>query len=343
MTKYPTVNYIGNKQKVIEWIYECIPLKNGKMLDLFSGGNSVSYYFKTKNFTVHSNDMLYSNYVLSKAIIENNSVLLTESEIDRSISDVKEDEIDKKKKELSFLANNIYFEYEVEELAKLVLSSENLKGSSKYLFLSLLRRAMIRKIPYSRMNIKWEEIQKFRDEEYSYKMYKRRRAYHNQTFLFHIKDNLNQYNNSIFDNKKVNKSYQCDALEYLLTCEDTYDLIYMDPPYPGTMNNYNSFYGYFDDMFAKELDKNIDLTNRFTFMEKFKKILVEAVNKTRFIAISLNNRVSIKIHDLVNFLESYGKVNVHELPHVYKVTGKENKKETVELLIVLEVKKVDQI
>ncbi len=44
-----------------------------------------------------------------------------------------------------------------------------LEGYVKYLFQSLLRRAMIRKLPYSRMNITWENIVKLRDEEYSYK------------------------------------------------------------------------------------------------------------------------------------------------------------------------------
>ena len=48
-----------------------------------------------------------------------------------------------------------------------------LNDEKKYLFLALIRRAMIRKIPYSRMNVPWDQIVKLRDEEYSYKKYKR--------------------------------------------------------------------------------------------------------------------------------------------------------------------------
>lgn len=55
------------------------------------------------------------------------------------------------------------------ELSKLVAISENLKGYDRYIMLSLIRRAMIRKLPYSRMNVPWQQIQKLRDEEYSYK------------------------------------------------------------------------------------------------------------------------------------------------------------------------------
>ena len=119
MKNYPTVNYIGNKQKVVEWICESVPIKKGKVLDLFAGGNSVSYYFKTKNYTVHSNDMLYSNYVLSKSIIENKNILLTENDIDNAINNISKEDIELKNKELSFLVNNIYFDYEVKELSQL--------------------------------------------------------------------------------------------------------------------------------------------------------------------------------------------------------------------------------
>ena len=71
MNKYPKVNYIGNKEKLVEWIIEKLPVKKGKVLDLFCGGCSVSYALKKHGFSVISNDILFSNYVIAKAIIEN--------------------------------------------------------------------------------------------------------------------------------------------------------------------------------------------------------------------------------------------------------------------------------
>lgn len=50
MKQYPKVNYIGNKEKIAEWIIENIPIKKGKILDLFSGGCSLSYAFKKGEF-----------------------------------------------------------------------------------------------------------------------------------------------------------------------------------------------------------------------------------------------------------------------------------------------------
>ncbi|MFV0504422.1 MAG: DNA adenine methylase, partial [Lachnospirales bacterium] len=41
MPKYPKVNYIGNKEKIANWIIDEMPIKKGKVLDVFSGGCSV--------------------------------------------------------------------------------------------------------------------------------------------------------------------------------------------------------------------------------------------------------------------------------------------------------------
>ena len=75
MNNYPKVNYIGNKEKLAEWIIQKFPIEKGTVLDLFCGGCSVSYALKEQGFNVISNDALFSNYVIAKAIIENNNEL----------------------------------------------------------------------------------------------------------------------------------------------------------------------------------------------------------------------------------------------------------------------------
>ena len=86
MSKYPKINYIGNKAKLVDWIIENLPLKRGKVLDIFSGGSSVSYALKENNYEVISNDVLYSNYVISKAIIENSFLKLNNEIIEKDIA-----------------------------------------------------------------------------------------------------------------------------------------------------------------------------------------------------------------------------------------------------------------
>lgn len=334
MNKYPKINYIGNKAKLVDWIIENLPLKKGVVLDIFSGGSSVSYALKNNNYQVLSNDVLYSNYVISKAIIENN-----ETKLDDSVFDIKitEKEVEKKYKQINFLSNRLYFDEEVKELAKLICISEKLEGYEKKLFLALLRRAMIRKLPYSRMNVPWNQIVKLRDEEYSYMKYKRKRAYHNYTFEVHMRDNLKNYNDSVFDNGKNNISYNYDSFEMLKNLKDQVDIIYMDPPYPKTMNKYGEFYGLFDTIFEKE-KQYIDFSANDKFLENMEKLIKDCIGKTKYIVISQSNKTSPSVEEMKEMLSKYGQVTLKAKDHQYKVTGKDNKNTTVEVLIIVKLK-----
>lgn len=337
---YPTVNYIGNKEKVTEWIIDSLPISKGTVLDLFCGGCSVSYVLKEKGFKVISNDVLYSNYVLAKAIIENSIDILKIDDYENIRINNKEIE---KKYELirDTFENKIYFDYEVKELAYLSLVAKKLKDYKNYMFLALLRRAMIRKIPYSRMNVKWEEIQKFRDEVYSYAKYGRYRHYHNIPFSDHIEKNMDEYNKSVFDNGQQCYAYNLDGLDCVKKITQKVDLIYMDPPYPSTMNNYKDFYGAYDELVNKKTVIKTDLTDKLTFLDNFKKIVKACIGKTDYIAISLNNKCYPGVEKIIECIKPYIlSFEVKTKEHVYKVTNKENKHTNYEILLICKMKEV---
>lgn len=336
MNNYPTVNYIGNKEKMVDWIIDCLPITNGTVLDLFCGGCSVSYELKNRGFHVLSNDALYSNFVLAKAIVENSKEKLSLNDF----VDVKIDEslIDETYSKISKLSNSVYFDFEVRELAYLANVSKKISGYKKYMFLALLRRAMIRKIPYSRMNVKWEEIQKFRDEEYSYKKYGRYRHYHNIPFVEHIKANLDEYNAAVISGNDCSATH-LDALDCIKKLKEKVDVIYMDPPYPSTMNNYSSFYGGYDLLFGEEDRIKVDLTDKKTFLTNFTNLIKSCIGKTEYVAISLNNKcypsVDVLLDSLMPFIESH---EIKTKEHVYKVTGKENKHTNYEILLICKMR-----
>lgn len=328
---FPKVNYIGNKTKIVEWIESNIPISDGTVLDLFAGGSSVSYYLKKNGYKVITNDALYASFVINKALIENKDTKLDYDEI----KNIKNNKIDvKTRKKLDWLEENLFYSDEVDELSKFVHYSNKLPNYEKYLLKALIRRAMIRKLPYSRMNVNWENIVKLRDEEYSYEKYGRRRAYHNQSFEFHILDNLEEYNNSIFDNGKNNQSLQLDfidALEHI----DYVDIIYLDPPYPGTMNKYENFYGSFDKIFDKKIELT-DLTKRDKFLDNIKLILNVAQKKSRFVLMSLNTKTTPTYQEIMKVMAEYGNVKIENIKHNYQLTGKEEKNTNLELLLILE-------
>lgn len=329
--KMPPINYIGNKEKISSWIVDMFPIEKGRILDVFSGGSSVSFEAKKRKFEVITNDALYASFVVSKAIIENKSVKLEEAHILKAL----EKPLDlKRRNELSFLENNLYYDYEVDELCKLISYSErNLEKYEKYIFQSLIRRSMIRKLPYSRMNIDWDNIKKLRDEDYSYQKYGRRRAYHNISFSEHMLGNLNKYNEAIFDNLENNKAYHSDVFTILKEIDEV-DLIYLDPPYPGTMNRYDNFYGKFDEIFNKQIEYT-DITKGKFFLNFIEDFLEKAKDKTKYIILSLNTNSIPNISELYPMFSKYGSVIIEEKKHNYQVSGKKTKNTNKEILLIL--------
>lgn len=331
MAKYPKVNYIGNKEKLVNWIIDEMPVKSGTVLDIFAGGCSVSYALKSSGYSVISNDILFADYVIAKALIENSSKTLSLSVFDKKVDATRVTELIEK---FSFLAECLYYPEEVQELSKLVAISEKLKGSEKYMMLALIRRAMIRKLPYSRMNVPWDQIQKLRDEDYSYRKYKRKRAYHNQTFESHMRENIEEYNEAVFAGKEC-RVFNCDAFDVVKKI-DHVDVVYMDPPYPSTMNNYDAFYGLFDEMFNKKRD-HVDYTQKISFLNNMDKLVQKLAGKTNYIVLSQNTCVQPGPDEIENMLKKYGKVTIKEKKHNYQVTSKENKNASKELLFILEM------
>lgn len=329
MVKYPKVNYIGNKEKLVDWIIDEMPVKRGVILDIFSGGCSVSYGLKANGYHVIANDILFADYVIAKALVENQNEMLSVDVFDEKAEGSRIRELTDK---FQFMQERLYYPDEIEELARLVAISEKLKGNGKYLFLALLRRAMIRKLPYSRMNVPWNQIQRLRDEEYSYARYGRKRAYHNQTFKSHMLENIAAYNQAVFSGNEC-RVYNCDAVQ-LAERIDGVDVVYMDPPYPSTMNNYDSFYGAYDEMFDKKKE-HMDFTQRSYFLDNMNQLIGKLAGKTEYIVISQNTKVQPGPEEIRNMLERYGSVTVKEKQHNYQVTGKENKKVSRELLFIL--------
>ena len=329
--KYPKVNYIGNKEKLANWICDYFPKNTNSIFDAFSGGSSIGYESKKRGYQTISNDILKINYFLSKSLIENNKETLNDEDLNIIFTG---------KPIKGFMYKN-YSEvfFFPEECMELDLYRKNInKLSSEYkksIAFTLIRRAMVRKMPYSRFNLNWEKIKQLRDEEYSYAKYKRKRAYHNESIQSHFIKNLADYNNAIFNNDKNNKVYNDDVFNLLN--EVNADIIYLDPPYTGTMNNYFGFYGLIDEyIHSKKLKpfKNnfIDKKSSLALFDK----LFSNLSNFKYWFLSYNNNSYPSKDELINIISQYSKdIQVIEKPHNYKVTGKDKKTKNTEYLFII--------
>ena len=332
--KFPKINFIGNKEKIAKWITDYFPEDAESVFDAFSGGGSVSYFSKAKGLKVISNDILKINYFISKALVENSEVKLDFEDIDLIFSGTPKE---------GFMFNNyseiFFFPKECKELD---LYRENIdKLSSEYkkaLALILMRRAMIRKMPYSRFNINWEKIVELRNEKLSYEKYKRKRAYHNQSFKTHFLENINDYNRAVFDNEKNNLSLNEDVFDAIEKFQA--DIIYLDPPYTGTMNNYFGFYGMLDEYIeGKKIEPfGNNFIDKKTSIDLFDKLFSKLGN-FKYWYLSYNNSSYHTKEILIELLRKYSdNIKIIERPHIYKITGKENKKSNIEYLFIVENK-----
>lgn len=329
--QYPKVNYIGNKEKLANWICDYFPSDAKSVFDAFCGGSSIGFEAKKRALQVLSNDVLKINYFLAKSLIENKNETLNEEDIELIFS---------AKPRKGFMHKNyaevFFFSEECMELDQYKNNIEKLSSEyKKTIAYTLIRRAMIRKMPYSRFNLSWDKIKQLRDEEYSYEKYKRKRAYHNDSFKNHFLQNLDAYNQAIFDNGKDNLAYNEDV--FTLLEKVSADVIYLDPPYTGTMNNYHGFYSLVDEYIASKKLKPFDnnFTQKKSALELFDKLFSKLSN-FKYWFLSYNNNSYPSKEDLIEIISRYStNIQVIEKPHTYKITGKENKNTNTEYLFII--------
>src|SRR3990167_2147742 len=79
--KLPKTQYLGSKERLVNWIYENAPKDIETVLYAFSGTSVVGYIFKSKGMRVIGNDFLKFNFHIGKAVIENKNQVLNENDL----------------------------------------------------------------------------------------------------------------------------------------------------------------------------------------------------------------------------------------------------------------------
>src|SRR3989304_9989903 len=80
---FPSTRFQGSKLKIVDWIWEAIKdLNFNSALDAFGGTGSIGYMLKEKSKNVTYNDILKFNWYIGLALIENDKVKLTDSDVD---------------------------------------------------------------------------------------------------------------------------------------------------------------------------------------------------------------------------------------------------------------------
>lgn len=222
VSKYPPTRFMGSKRKLIDEIWTQVRRFDvDSAIDLFAGSGIVGYMLKAHGLRVTSNDYMHMSYTFVKAMIENNSVKLSEDEAHELM--VKKREPD------HFVAKTyagLYFTDEENDFIDIVRDNiaQMMNPAKQAIAMCALIRACMKKRP--RGLFTYTGLGKYDDGRKDLKLSFR------QQFL----DNVTLVNDAVFNNGKKNRAVCGDVM----ALRARGDLVYIDPPYysPYSDNEY---------------------------------------------------------------------------------------------------------
>ena len=277
--KYRT-NYIGSKQKLVDWIWSHTPEGVGSVLDAFSGSSVVGYLYKTKGLAVHANDRLRYCHHIGRAIIENNGTTLNDEEIEalmkenRSAGTFVRDKF-----------KGVFFAKGVHAVIDQIRANiDGLKGYKKDIALFALGKTCLEGGGFGHFTVTTQESM--------------RRGTPDE-FKERFQANLRKTNGLVFDNGKPCKATNLEVQEALAGAKA--DLAYFDPPYATAFSttNYEKTYHFIEGLMTYWEGKKIDLAS------KVRQYLTEHTSVTRGNAKTFFENFLSKADHIANWIISY--------------------------------------
>lgn len=315
------MRYIGNKTKLVEWIYDVIKQHCNKDLnkcvfaDVFAGTGSVSLFMKDKVKSLIVNDLEYYSYVINKFYIENNIKLCPK---------IKYNDYE----------GGVYYNYSPKELnfGRMFFTEKNAKaidGFRKSIEEDFKQGVITDNEYYCLLTSLIEAVDKVSNTTSVYGAYLK-------TFQ---KNALNNIHFTIPETKIVEKQinlvYNCDANDLIKSIKG--DILYLDPPY--NHRQYSSNYHVLNNIltnsnFESNKKSGVNNNNKSKYsMKKEAIISLEDLVKNanfKYIFISYNDDGIISLEDFKKVLEKYGKYHIEKKEYKrYKSNNNTEQKKTV--------------
>ncbi|WP_427874056.1 Dam family site-specific DNA-(adenine-N6)-methyltransferase [Flavobacterium sp. MMS24-S5] len=320
LENFPGTRYMGSKYKILHFLWDSIKGYDfDNVLDAFSGSGCVSYMLKQKGIEVYSNDFMTFSSNITKSLIENSNVKLTDKDLDFLLS--------KNKNSKNFILNTfggLYFNDEDNRFLDNLLENINLIEDElkKSIAFSSISRACMKKRArgiFTYVGQRYDDGR--RDLQLSLEE--------------HFIENVENFNQAIFDNGRKNKSFNSDIFELDIKA----DLVYFDPPYL-TSNSDNDYVRRYH--FVEGLSKNwrgVEIQHE-TKTKKFKKYpspfdskntVNEALDrmfnlhKNSILVVSYSSNSIPTKEEMIQLLKKYkSKVELKEIDYSYSI-GNQNK------------------
>jgi len=335
---FPRTQYLGSKERFVDWILKFVPKDAKSAIDAFSGSSAVGYALKAAGLQVTSNDLMKYSYYIAKALIENNGTKLTEDDIKVLLSENpnKDDFLERE------FTNLFYTRDECKFLDNLWFNIQKLDNDyKKALAYTAICRTLTRKVLFGYFCHK--KAMEYRTHEH--------RVYRNPSINQNIKELflllLREYNEAVFSNGKANVAHNKDILEIIKN--EKVDLAYFDPPYVGVHPDYHGYYHFLETFvdYKKHSPlengtkmsprKHSGFTKRKEIINSLEK-LFENSKHIPYWMISYNSRAFPNAETMLELIKKYKNVKLEQHEYEQNFGGMGGRKGSKEYLFVCEPK-----
>ena len=314
--RYQT-NYIGSKQRLLDWIWAQVPDNVKSAADIFAGSSCVGYMLKQKGLAVISNDRLRYCYHIARAIVQNDSEKLTDDEIENLLKPN-----DKAGDIVQRIFKGIYFSRGTHVIIDSIRANiDFLSGYKKSIGLFALGKScIVGKGGFGHFGT----TRSHDDKQDSPEQFKER-----------FKKNCQTISNLVFKGERPCKAYNQDILT--LSPKVKADLAYYDPPYSTifSQTNYEKTYHFIEGLMVnwEGLEINQDSVTK-TYRTKHKG--VTRTNANQFFSdfltaakhiphwiISYRDQAFPTEKEIKNIISSCGKSSrMKSKEHQYQISAK---------------------
>jgi len=215
--------FMGNKYFILDFLWKQTPKDAKSVLDAFSGGANVGYFYKRKGLRVVANDKLAYPHAIARALIENSKETLTDEEIEGIFAD--------NSAAGDFCEKHFYQYYFTKPILHFLdvawANIQKLQGYKLDLALAALGWTVVGKAKFGQFSRSKKALTKPVSNPEG-----RETSLTNiplSDFQHRFRLNLARINKLVFDNGQENKATRMDGVEAVRKIDC--DLVYADPPY----------------------------------------------------------------------------------------------------------------
>lgn len=328
-------SYFGGKRKLVKHIFKPIKKSDGVFVDAFMGGGSVSLYGKAKGYKIIANDIAFRSVIIGRALIANNTVKLETEDLARLFLEAKHDGFIKKN-----FCPKVFTTRVAEFLDNAFSNVRKVENETKrHILLHLLVKFILScrqfgKFTHTRDTLDLEA------RKFEWPLRSKAHAPKNlrmiQNPMLTLEKLKDEINNGVFDNHQENEIHQKDVFAFLKGVQG--DVVYFDPPYPGS-SSYEVEYGILDDILAgKKLDHTPSPFSNKDADEFLERMFASATHIPQWIVSLGQNKedVGVKPEKLLAMVQKHRKAEVILLDHKWTVSnaGGRGQSDNIEYMII---------